>query len=168
MSFLLRTAAAALGMLASMPKPIPVGTVTGRLGGDDPELQEMPVQTSTTDVPLDQQELYIPLELNYEQIERRLDAAYAKQDPAAKIMQLPRDPGLSTARKIKVSSKLAAAWNKVKPTNLTADDMARIDAAQRKRDRKAVKRAVDRARTVQGTRLGWLVLRGDRNAYEVH
>jgi hypothetical protein len=143
MSFMQRSSLRLLSLLAALPKPIPVGTVTGHISSHDAPFEEVPAITQTTDVPADQQvlnePLFVPLEQDYS--------------------------------KLKVSSKMAAAWNKLKPSSLTADDVARLDAAQQKRDRKAANRAADRVRTLDHWRNmqgGYGRPLGDHNAYSVH
>lgn len=153
----LRKRLSAISLLAGLPAPIPVGTVTGRIVSDEPPLEEVPTPPQPTYGPSEQQVVV------------GMDFA---NEPGhdTKLMQIPRDPGLSLERKLKVSSKKAAAWNKLKPTSLSAEDVARLDAAQQKRDRKAAKRADDRHQTVSF----WTVESnycpkplGDHNAYAV-
>lgn len=179
----------ALLALSAMPAPINAGTVAHN---NDLDLDPMPSGhrdiTDTdpgpvaqpTEAPLDQQVLYepmyepmfVPRKQDYSGVEARSSAVYEpkvkqvapRAEDGFKLMQIPRDPGLSPTRRLSVSSKMARAWDKIKPTSLSAEDLARLDEAQQKRDRKAAKRAADRgyhdAYTVRP-------LYGDRNAYEV-
>lgn len=171
----LRKRLSAAAILAGLPAPIPVGTVTGRLVSDEPNFEEVPPVTQTTDVPVDQQVIvgmdfgtepsrthFIALEQDYSKIEARI----AAQLDAHRLIALEHSDA-DVQRKVE-----AALANepgiKLKPTSLSAEDAARLDAAQQKRDRKAAKRADDRVQTVwhhaQNSNHPPL---GDRNAYAV-
>ena len=91
------------------------------------------------------------------------------QAPQHQSLFMAIDPASATQmQRVTVSSTLARAWNKIKPSSLSIEDAARLDLAQRKRDRKASKRAADRLEAVRTHWVCWSTKpMGDRNAYEV-